>query len=439
MSKISPESSDSIMAGFDIFATPHTHTSVLKGDWTEVPPVRDSTDGMLEFNIPGSSDLYTDLHNTYLYVVVSVKRSNGDALQADADDVLVTPGDNFMHSLFASVTFKIDGQDVEYEPNYPHRAMLEGLLKRGPESKKTSMQAEGWSEDGGLCRDFADIPVAVRAARKVSILGGRSWSFYGKIRLSVFGQTRLLLPGIGCTLQLRRSTAPFCLSAAVDAPVGGARVDIVKSDLYVRKLQANPALHRAQIEIHQTGESEIKLPIIRVKTQFHVIPQGVQEHRINLAQNDQRPTKVAVVLVGHAAKTGSYTTNPFNFHHRHLSAIELVSDGLPVCKKYQPDFATGDVARTYMNMFAGMSDGTADWTNGITLENFRNGMSVYVFNTTGDLCDDGVHLITNGSLTLNLSFSQPTAQLVSAFVYQEKDDQIRINRENQVSVVAGVL
>ena len=56
-SKISSESADSVMSAFDLFGTPHTHTSVIKGDWVQVAPLRDTETGMLEFDVPGSSGL----------------------------------------------------------------------------------------------------------------------------------------------------------------------------------------------------------------------------------------------------------------------------------------------------------------------------------------------------------------------------------------------
>ena len=144
-------------------------------------------------------------------------------------------------------------------------------------------------------------------------------------------------------------------------------------------------------------------------------------------------------IVKHIAKTGGYDSNPFNFAHVNLNSIELLADGLPIGKKYQPNFTTGDFARTYYSIATGLSKGSADWSNGITPTSFAAGQALYVFNNTGDLCDGGVHLINNGTLTLNLSFSVPLADNVSVFVQQEKDDIIEIDAEQRVTVLAGVL
>jgi hypothetical protein len=235
LSKISAESEDSINSAFDIFSTPHTHTSILRGDFVDVHPIRESKNGTLEFEVPGSSLQYLDLSHTRLELTVEVRKADGTALDAAAANVPIYPGDNFFHYLFSSVTMKLNGQDVEYDSNYAYRAFIENLCNHGEGAKKTHMQAtSGWFEDSALCCNAAEAKVADLTARKTLIMGSTPLSFYGKLRLSLFNQDRLIPPGIGFSLQLRRSDPAFCVMSADAAPADGCRVDITSSALYVR-------------------------------------------------------------------------------------------------------------------------------------------------------------------------------------------------------------
>ena len=101
-SKLSGMSPDSALSSLDLFAVPATHTSVLRGTYSEVYPVDGlSKEGTLEFKVPGSHEMYMDLRNTYLEIAVRVLKADGSALDADADVVAI---DNFFHSMFAKGT-----------------------------------------------------------------------------------------------------------------------------------------------------------------------------------------------------------------------------------------------------------------------------------------------------------------------------------------------
>ena len=440
LSKIAPESSETVNSSLDLFGTAHTHTSIINGDWHEIHSVRDSPGGVIELKVPGNSDSYLDLNNSYIHLRVKVKKADGTNLDDDANNVLVTPGDNFFHSLFSSVTVQVNDSDVEYEPNYPHRAYVLNALNHSPEAKKTRLAASsGWFADSSVAKDFADMVGEDVAKRKASIVGSRELSYYGKLVLSTVAQEKLFAPGVSIGLRLQRSSPELCLMAATAAPVGGARVDIEHCSLFARRVQVNPALHKVQSDILFSGRSDIKMHLNRVKTQFHTISAGVQTQQIKVEQNGQLPNRVVVGLCDHRAKTGNYTLNPFNFKHTSVNSVELVADGIPVAKRFLPNFGDSNYARTYMNLFAALGHGD-DWTNGITLSDFAGGFAFYVFNLSGDLCEGGggAHFIRRGELTLNLGFAAETANTTSVFVLQEKDGELRIDAENRVKASDGL-
>jgi hypothetical protein len=396
---------------------------------------------MLVFNNPGSDNHYLDLLNTFILVHCKVKLANGNNLAAGGD-CTVLPGDNFLHNLFSSVTLKIAGQDVEYEGNYPYRAMLANLLNYGDDAKKTHMLvSDGWFQDSAVCANFAYMADATVLARKRIISEGKTLAFYGKLQLSMFAQQRYLPPGMRFSLQLRRSESSFCLSATGNDPAGGAKVDITKCELYVRKVEANPALQKAHTDLMYVENTPIKYPINRIKTQFHVISAGVHSARINIEQNGQRPNKVIVGLVDHRAKSGNYTLNPFKFANYGLTSIELLSDGIPVGKRYEPEFAAGVYARPYMHLLLASGKGTSDSSCDISYQQCAANRCLYGFDNSGDLCEggDGFHLVGNGTLSLSLAFAVATPHALGLLVNREKDDIITVDPQHNVTMVAGAM
>lgn len=439
LSKVSEDSPDTVDSSFDLFATPPTHTSVLRGEWVPLAPVTDSPDGTIEFNIPPADELYTDLSRSYLHTTVKVSKADGSVLPAE-EQLKVVPGDNFMHSLFSSATVQLAGQDVEYEPNYGHRAYVENLLNYGKDAKSTYMKVgSGWMEDEGTGEDYDGIPPEVVEKRKKLIATSKEMSFYGRPRLSMFSQGRLIPPGVRSRLTLQRAIPQMALLAETDNPAGGAKISITKTELWIRRVQANPALQKAQMDVWVVQQESIKLPIDRIKTHFHVIPAGHQSVRVNFDQAGQKPNRVFVGLVNHTAKSGTYKQNPFKFGHNNLSSLELLIDGTPVTRRYEPNFASGKFAREFMNLFTVTNTSDADTGNEISPSKYKSCAALYAFDISGDLCDDNFHLLSNGSLSINLAFANQTQNTLGLFVYEEKDDIIYLNANHEVSMVAGMM
>ena len=354
LSKISEDSSDSVTTGFDLFSTPHTHTSVVWRETVPILPIRDSSSDLIEFNLPREDGHYYDTSDVKLLLKLRLLKEDGTVLHANARDCAVALGDSFLASLFSSVSIKLNGQDVEYEPNYPHRAFVETLLNYDKGAKETHLwTSQGWIEDKSVCKNFADLSAGDLLARKERINDGKTISLFGFINMSLFKQERFLPPNTQMTLTLRRSHPKFCLHSATATPAGGVQIKIDKSELWVTKILANPALQSAQSKVMMKANAMVRIPLNRVKTQFHVIPAGVTDWRIVLAENGQKPTRVVVGLINHKAKSGDFTLNPFRFGHNNVTHMEMLIDGIPCQRRFEPEYANRVYARTYASMVKG--------------------------------------------------------------------------------------
>ena len=329
------DSSDDVAhGGFDNFATPSTHTSVLRGeDESHLPISGGSEERDIEFRVQGGK-VYTDLANSLLELEVKVVKQDGSDL-VGPDNVPVWPGDNFAHSLFDKVTLRLGESDVEYVTNYALRAFIDNAINFSKESKKNELFfSSGWLEDG-VGKDGDDMPAADITTRKALVGSSATRSFFMRPRLSMLGQSRFLYPGIDFSLKLTRNPASFSLLAADNAPADGARVKITKAVYHVRRMAPNDSVFNAQAENLLNGAT-LKYPIDRVRLHLQTLPTGSSNFNLRLEHNAQLPNRVIVGLVREDALGGNFQYNPCRFRPFGLEAILPQQDGLGESMKYEP-------------------------------------------------------------------------------------------------------
>ena len=122
--------------------------------------------GPIEFIVKGSDD-YLDLTNSYLHVQAKITKADGSPLDA-ADDNLVAPVNNWLHTLFSQVDISLNNTNISTSTNtYGYRSFLETMLNYGKDCKDTqmglSMYYEGHGADFPYTTD--DKNVALQARR----------------------------------------------------------------------------------------------------------------------------------------------------------------------------------------------------------------------------------------------------------------------------------
>ena len=110
MALIHPDSKLSMTNALDLFEIPPTNTSIHRSyhqPYSTISALTDSSggeNGIFEFNVSGSSGVYLDLSQTYLYLQVSIRNEqNGDIGLNDE----VGPVNNLFHSLFSQYSVSI--------------------------------------------------------------------------------------------------------------------------------------------------------------------------------------------------------------------------------------------------------------------------------------------------------------------------------------------
>lgn len=428
--KLDHTSHDSAAPELDLFSVPVTKTSVLDGEIVEVTPLTSMTDTQIEFEIEAENEHYLDLENTLLHVEAKLVKKDGSPL--GAGDSPVITANNLLHSMFSSVSLQINGKTIEEETNYPYRVYLEKLLNASRASKTTHLRASGWFEDSDdKLLGTANIPASSKPTlvNRVKFLEeSKIFELTGPLHTSLSQQERYLLPGLSVRIKLHRASSAFILQKLDASDVNDYVVKITSAKLlcYMRKI--NPSIQTAHMKLLSQG-NKAKYPITRVETQFFTISPGRQSEHITILQRRQEPKRVFVAMVDHTAKNGSYSQNPFRFEHNNVSAVNFKVGGhLKPPTPVEIDFTTNKYTRPYLELMSVCGKAFMSEDNGITLEEFANGKTIFCLDNTPDHCrGDGIHLFRQTNTSVEITFKEPLTATTSLFVYSEFDDILEID------------
>jgi hypothetical protein len=433
---------DSTHEGFDLFATPPTLTAVMAGEDEEHLPISgESLQSELEFRVLAGDKAYTDLSESRVELEVKIVKANGANLSNTANDHTVWLGDNFAHSLFDRVTFRIGERDIEYAPNYAMRSYIDNALNFSKEDKNAGLYvSSGWLEDAATAVNGDGQDADALLARKGLCVGSKTLSFMMRPRLSFMAQSRLLYPRLAFSLKMSRNPASYCLSAASNTPNAGAKVIITKAVFHVRRMIANDSLYLAHAQRLLEGAT-VKYPIDRTRVSYYNVDQGAVQSSFKLDQSVQRPNRVVIGFVDSEALNGNFVKNPYAFKPYGLTSIELELSALGERIKFEPSFATGSgLARPYAKLASLVDRFDSGSAFGVTLTEWATKYNLYGFDFTGDLShSEAFHLVADTTLTLKLKFATALTNSITIVVYQELDDIVKFDVKKQVSMISSAL
>jgi hypothetical protein len=438
MAKVHPQSCVCVNSELDLFSVPPTQTSIEHGFYVEYHPLSALIDsGPIEFAIPGTGEDYLDLNNTMLKVSAKITKSDTTNV---ADGDVVGPVNLTLHSLFQQVDVSLNDKLVSSSTNtYPYRAYLETLLDYGDGAKQTQLASAMWYKDTAGHMDSTAIGNNANniGLRKRAIItnAGSTFEMMGRLHSDIFCLDKAMLNGVNTKIRLVRSKDSFVLMAP---SVGNAaphayKVKILSAVLYVRKIRLNPSVFLAHAKALEIGNA--KYPLKRVECKTFSVSAGSRSHNQENLFLGQLPVKLVMGIVDNDAFNGTYLKNPFNFKHHDLNYISVLIDGQqqPI-KPLQPDFANNLVVQSYLSLFSGTGKLLKDEDNGITREDYGNGYTLFAYDLTPDLSEDGGHfnLIKQGSLRVELHFANALPHTVNVVVYAEFENVLEVDKNRNV-------
>lgn len=414
----------------DVTAVPPTMTAMQEGHWTEHHPISAlNNSAPIEFIFPPQTEKWTDLNQSFLFLKLKVTKDDGANLEGDTNVGVVN---NLFHSLFSSIDLYLNNKLVTSNTDtYPYRAYIENLLSFNQSAKTSHLKAlELWTEDtaGHMQGNTHDGDNAGWKTRKARLGTSSTVELMGRLHLDLFLQEKYLPNGMEIKLRLNKTSPHFFMFGAAEG-----KLQLLEATFHVRTVEVLPVLaNDLNKALLNYG---MKMPIRRVEVKTFTISTGLRSKVEDYLFQGQLPKRVIVGLVNNNQMNGTSTSNPFDFQHFNLSKLEVSVDGRTIQNKpFQPNFQTGECLRSYASLFQAMGSLGQNQSMGLTMDQYKNGYTLWGFDLTADQGSEGSHLhpIKSGNLRLELQFAQALAAVINVLVFAEFDNQIEINGLREV-------
>ena len=411
----------------DLFARTPIQTSVDHTVYKDHFPISGLIESSpLEFNVTSSGDEYLDLSESYLSITAHV--SDAGVKNKTADDVC-TPTNLYIHSLFSQVDVSINGKLVSSSTNmYAYRSYIESLLSYGRAYKKSYLTNSLWYKD--IAGHFDELTEAdnkgaykrhqfIKNAKKVDMLGFLHTDF--------FRQERLLPPGCDVKLRLVRAADDFSLLSTKP----GYKTLIDNAVLYVKKVKLNPSVSLAHANVLK--KHNMLFPIQRVGCKVFSIPAGSLSSYRESIISGQLPSKIIIGIVKNAAYNGTHNMNPYNFEHFNLNHLSLHIDGrADVIPSFTPDYTNNLYARSFHSLFDVTGNVNCNDDIDLNRSDYPGGNCLYAFRLSHQSGDGIFDVMHNGSIRINLKFSQALNTSVNVIVYAEYENTVQLDHARNI-------
>ena len=406
-----------------IFDQPAVQTDMLKYNVCDYYPLTSvTTGGPIEFHVSGSADEYIDVNDINVYIRANVTKADGTAIAA-ADKV----GLNNLPiaTLFQDVSLHLGETQIEGgQQCYPYLAYFNTVMQFTPHAQKSHMQSLGWYKDEAKKFDNETNTGFVRRSKLIN--ASKTFELMGPLYLNFFKQGQYLISQTDMRIKLIPSKPEFALNAYGTTDF---KINFEKVVLYVPRFTLNPSV----INGHATGlkRQNAIYPLIHNEVTTYTIPAGQLSYTKDRLFPDQAPKLLMIAMLDNDAYNGNIKKNPFHFQHFDLTKLALYRDGVSVPgHPFQPDFDNELLMRSYMQLMRTFDYLNTDDTNGLTLEEFANGYTIYAFDLTADRQINAGHRqpITSKNLRLELYFKKALPATVNVLMCAYYDSSIEITQ-----------
>ena len=438
MSFLTPKSNECCTNEFDLVSVPMTQTAIESSQMVEYRPVSSlSSDGPIEFLVPGDTAEYILPAHIYLYVKCKVLRGNGDNLQVAAEGPPavvadnVAPINNFLHSLFTQVDISLNDKIISSSNGtYPFRAYFETLLNYSEDASRTHLTTGLWYKDTAGHFNTLNENNAGYYKRKSLVAASASIDMYGRLHTDISGSNRVLPNKVNLRIKLSRSKDPFCLMATENSTF---KVKLEEVILYVRRINisADLALQLNSFMTHDTA----KLPLTRVETRVHTIPANVNSYNLDNIFLGNVPKGLIIGFTANTAFNGKYHENPFHFQTFNINKLQVqVGSQFYPPTPLTPDYDNQLYVQCFHTLFSGTGIFHENVSHTVTYSDYPHGYTLYAFilSPTNTLDDSTWDVIKDSPVNLKIGFSQPPTHSISCIVYAQFDSLIQIDKDRNV-------
>ena len=406
-----------------IFDKPGTSTDIQRSYVVDYYPVSSvSSNGPIEFYIPGNAEDYIDVNNIKVYIKLKVTKADGTNVD-NTDEV----GFNNLAiaSLFQDASLMLGETQIEGgHMNYPYYGYFNTVMQFQPQAQRSHLLAFGWYKDEATKFDDATN----EGFKKRSKLLGESAvvEFEGPLYFDFFNQDRFLISQTDMRIKLTPSKPEFALNAY---GTSAFKIHFEKIILYVPRIELNPSV----INGHAVGlkKQNAHYDINHTELITYTIPKGQKSYTKDRLFPDMAPKLLMVAMVENEAFNGNIKKNPFHFKHFDMNKIALYREGRSIPgQPFTPDFDETWYLRSYLNTMQTFNYYNTDDTNGLTPFEWANGYTIYAFDLTadGDISSHCRQGYVSRNLRLELTFKKDLPTTINVLLYAVFDSHIEITQ-----------
>ena len=142
-------------------------------------------------------------------------------------------------------------------------------------------------------------------------------------------------------------------------------------------------------------------------------------------------------VVRSAALSGTYSTNPYEFHHHNVNSVQVLINGQEsAIGNYTPDFARNHYTNEYLSLFRGKNRLNMDFGNDLTLFDYAGGSTFYMFHLQPQVSegDEGSFwpLRTQGNVRIQIRFAEALEESVTILVLARSPTYFSIDQSRNI-------
>ncbi|XP_064625917.1 uncharacterized protein F54H12.2-like [Lineus longissimus] len=418
-------SADASTSNLELFQLPPTQTALASNKFEAFNPLTSlEHGGPLEYKIHVGDEYYVDPRHVYLYMQAKIVQNNGDLLVDDEEYKVNVPDPDNPGETKEETRNRVPDKSVVFPVNN-----LIGSCFKQVEVFLNNKQV-GSSDSLYHYRHYLECLLSYSSARYKWTRYSKSVETMGKIHSELFEQDKLLLNKMSLSIKMHiNDPSVFLMAKGV---TNQYKLLIEKAVLYVnvKKVSSNVRLSHEE----RLLKSNAKYPMRKVNMRF--FSRGA--NRADLSEpnlvNGELPSKIVIGLVRTDAFNGNLGLNPFNFENFNVSQIGLRRNGQSI--PYEPlqfDFEEDNYFMGYFSMMFGTNLWSSNISNGISMESYKNGFTLYGFNLTPD-DSSGLNwnLVESGNISLDIRLKRPSDHSITIMAYLESDAVMEIESSRNI-------
>jgi len=357
-----------------IFDKPIQNIGVRQVRCVNYYPVNDFTSqGVIQFSVPGTGNTYMDLSKTYLNIRCKIVKKDNSTLPSwskkvateererillelagvgegsedtaeapstakssrpaeDSDGVptdeqgFVGVVNNTLHSVFSRIDVSLQNKLLtESDTSYPYQSYFKALLYTSKETKNGVMQMQMYYPDDVKGMKDINWPFSSNKGFEVRSRyfdGSQEAELSGNLYCDLFEVNKLIPNGVSLNVTLYPTIPEFCLMSPDE---DSYKIIITRATLTVCKIDVSPEIIAAHSELMLSEPATYCFTKTEIKKV--TLPSGVYNSEINDPFTGRIPTELVIGLVQSHAAHGSFSKNPFYFHNHKVSRIQVTADG----------------------------------------------------------------------------------------------------------------